>query len=372
MKLKTIASGLCLSLALGGCIQDEAPNVEAAVDGCTGKGIQSLTIDYLTKTIEVYVMNDDTQQELLFQLPEGATIKADNPMPGDNPPLYDFSKEDIRLFTVTAEDGLTKATYRVRLNRLLLPTFFAFEELKQQTPYNVIYLGGDRIMEWSSGNPGFQLTGMGFSPDDYPTLQIMEGYRGKGVRLRTSDTGSFGTMAGMRIAAGNLFIGSFNVSNALQAPLEATRFGYPFTRKPTRMTGWYKYQSGGEMQDEDGNPLGRQDTGDFYAVLYEAPTADFSLDGDLFPIDGRPMDSHIVLIARIPKTEETDQWTYFDLPFEQVEGKTPVTQEALDEGRYKLAVVFSSSKEGAYFRGAVGSTLWIDEVTIECEDQDNQ
>ena len=71
-------------------------------------------------------------------------------------------------------------------------------------------------------------------------------------------------------------------------------------------------------------------------------------------------------MARIPKTEETDEWTRFDLTFEAVEGKT-VDRQALAEGGYKLAIVFSSSIQGAYFRGAIGSTLWIDEVEIECE-----
>ena len=34
----------------------------------------------------------------------------------------------------------------------------------------------------------------------------------------------------------------------------------------------------------------------------------------------------------------------------------------------KLGIVFSSSVDGAYFRGAVGSTLYIDEVELICEE----
>lgn len=368
--MKQISLLLFLSTWLfASCIQDEALNVEAAIDGCTGSGLQSSTIDNLAKTIELYTLEDKDVQELIFTLPEGATIQANTTEPNDNPPLYDFGTNSLRSFTVTAEDGETMVTYRIRLNKIMLPTEFSFENLKQRAPYNIIYLTNESgIMEWASGNQGFQLTAMASTPNDYPTAQIMDGYQGNGVRLQTRDTGSFGIAANMRIAAGNLFIGSFNMANALMAPLEATHFGFPFTRMPVRMTGWYKYHSGGEMQDADGNPMGTNDTGDFYAVLYEAPTSDYSLDGDLFPIDGRPQNEHIVLVARIPKTEETgDTWTHFDLPFEPVKDKT-IDREALSEGRYKLAIVFSSSKEGAYFRGAVGSTLWIDEVSIECEE----
>ena len=41
--------------------------------------------------------------------------------------------------------------------------------------------------------------------------------------------------------------------------------------------------------------------------------------------------------------------------------------QALKNGKYKLAIVFSSSIMGAYFEGAVGSELWIDEVEIKYE-----
>ena len=71
-------------------------------------------------------------------------------------------------------------------------------------------------------------------------------------------------------------------------------------------------------------------------------------------------------MARIDNMKETDEWTYFDLPFEPQNGKT-VDAEGLANGKYKLAIVFSSSIEGAYFRGAIGSELCIDEVEVICE-----
>lgn len=37
----------------------------------------------------------------------------------------------------------------------------------------------------------------------------------------------FGGLVGMPIAAGNLFIGSFDVNNAMSNPLQATKFGLP-------------------------------------------------------------------------------------------------------------------------------------------------
>ena len=40
----------------------------------------------------------------------------------------------------------------------------------------------------------------------------------------------------------------------------------------------------------------------------------------------------------------------------------------LKNGEYKLGIVFSSSVDGAFFKGAVGSTLYVDEVELICED----
>ena len=63
---------------------------------------------------------------------------------------------------------------------------------------------------------------MANSKTDYPTVQVANGFRGKGVKLETRDTGSFGAMVKMYIAAGNLFIGTFEVGNALTDPRKAT------------------------------------------------------------------------------------------------------------------------------------------------------
>ena len=44
-------------------------------------------------------------------------------------------------------------------------------------------------------------------------------------------------------------------------------------------------------------------------------------------------------------------------------GKT-IDQEKLKKGGYNVAIVFSSSKDGGNFNGAIGSTLYIDEVEL--------
>lgn len=374
MNIRKIFAGLLLTLAVSSCIQDEALNVEAAIDDCTGENIQLASIDATHKEIEIYVLDgtDVSQQELNFTLADGATIQADETEADDQPPYYDFSQRTLRRFTVTSEDGNTTATYVVRINKMELPTHYSFENLRATTPYHIFYLTNESgIMQWASGNPGYELSGMALDETQYPTVQAPIGHSGKCVRLTTRSTGSFGLPLGMPIACGNLFVGSFDVQNAVTAPRQATHFGFPFTKIPQRITGWYKYQKGETFTDENNEVLsGQTDIGDIYAVLYEAETSDYTLDGDLFPLTGG-INPNIVLMARIgeqgqQEMKETDEWTYFDLSFEAQNGKT-VDPEGLANGKYKLAIAFASSRGGGYFRGAVGSELYIDEVEIICE-----
>ena len=57
-----------------------------------------------------------------------------------------------------------------------------------------------------------------------------------------------------------------------------------------------------------------------------------------------------------------EDWTAFDIPFTYFEGKSYDASKT-----YKLAIVCSSSKEGASFIGAANSTLWVDEFEIISE-----
>ena len=355
-----------LSICLSSCIQDEALNVEAAIDNCKGTNIQLVSLNNEKKTIDVYVTagSDISQQELLFELPEGASLEANKKEPKDNPPIYDFSNGNSRIFTVTSEDKANTAEYNITITKMELPLEYSFENLQSEDPYHIIYLSDtSKKLVWSSGNPGFKLTGMGKNAKSYPTVQVAEGKEGYCVKLETKDTGSFGQTAKMPIASGNLFIGSFDLANALSKPLEATQFGYPFTEIPESLTGYFKFKAGEQMTDEEKKPITGKDVFDIYAVMYEAAESDFFLNG------GNSLtDKSIVKMARIKKEDaiETDEWTYFDIPFETKNGKS-INMDNLKKGKYKLTIVLSSSVDGAYFKGAIGSTLYVDELKIKCK-----
>lgn len=397
MKLKNLLSGLMIACAATSCIQDEALNVEAAIDGCEGKNILLTDINHDSKKIEVYLPDIDlAEQELIFTLPIGAEIKIADANENDVQPAFqkdstwlcycNFNQEKQRRLTVTSENGANEANYTLRVITMDLSKYteYSFENLKETNPYHILYLTDQSgIMQWASGNPGFEISGMANDAADYPTVQAADGVNGKCVKLTTRDTGNFGKPIGMPIAAGNLFIGSFDVRNAVQQPRLATLFGFPFNKKPLKMTGYYKYKAGETFTDGNKNEVpGQKDTGDIYAALYEAPKSNYSLNGHLFHLykandkdklitdsngnlvkDTQGPEKSIVLLARIQDMTETDEWTRFELDFQPQNGKQ-INEADLKEGKYKLAVVFTSSIEGAYFRGAIGSELCIDEVEI--------
>lgn len=395
MKLKNVFAGMIMCLAITSCIQDEGLNVEAAIDGCNGSNIQLSTINTYSKTVSIYVSKatDLSALEIQFELPERADIEPVDAAANDHAPKYDFSNSKVpvtseqtleqyqRKFRVTSESRTTEAVYMITVIKSELPTEYHFENIEDgNNKYHIFYefnLQKAEMLQWASGNPGFNLTGMARSPLDYITIQS-QGYMGKGAKLETKSTGSFGAGVSMPIAAGNLFIGSFEVGNALKDAMKATKFGFPFYKHPTRLSGYYKFKPGTDYTSytlgSDGKKnffidasMNGKDKGDIYAVLYEADNVEDFLDG--YNSLNSPK---IVSLARIKSEDvkETSEWTSFDLPFVLQNNKT-INDNMLAAGKYKLAIVFSSSVEGAAFKGSVGSTLWIDEVTIHCEEDND-
>ena len=108
----------------------------------------------------------------------------------------------------------------------------------------------------------------------------------------------------------------------------------------------------------------RIDEPDLYAVLYKNTDE----HGQPVTLKGDDVLTHpnIVALARIQNpVHDFNTWTRFDIPFEY---SGNVDEKLLKAYGYNLAVVFTSSIEGASFCGAVGSTLLVDEVKVVCEE----
>lgn len=359
---------LLVGVLMTSCIKDEAPNAEADIEACIVPGDilnREPIIENEKITLIVKKGTDVTTLAPKFTLTPGATIVPESGS------VLDFSQP--QYYEVTSEDRKWTKKYKIEVSFSgVTNSTYSFENVKFNNGgvYHIFYetdQQGKETMSWASGNPGFALTGIEGDYSIYPTYQSANGYKGKCLELTTRKTGWLGNSVYMPIAAGNLFIGTFDVLNALTNALTSTKFGSPFEYVPTFISGYYKYKSGETFYVLDKNasdrlkPIpGRKDICDIYAVFYESTDDLKILDGTNILAEDNP---NILAIARIDNAKETDQWTEFYLPFFFRPGKT-VDQAKLEAGKYNIAIVFSSSIRGAYFEGAPESTLFIDEVVL--------
>ncbi len=84
-----------------------------------------------------------------------------------------------------------------------------------------------------------------------------------------------------------------------------------------------------------------------------------------------PDNENIIAVAEISDAQRvaTKTWTEFNIPFVYRDGKE-IDLKKLSEGKYSITIVCSSSIDGDYFSGAIGSTLLVDEVSLVCLSQD--
>jgi hypothetical protein len=112
--------------------------------------------------------------------------------------------------------------------------------------------------------------------------------------------------------------------------------------------------------DKDGlEHKDRVDAPSIYAVFYRNQNA----QGEKVVLHGDDIRTNelIVSMAEVAELPATDEWKPFEMTFKS---QAPVNAEQLKNRGYSMALVFSSSKTGDEFVGAVGSTLYIDKVEI--------
>ena len=386
----TILSG-CLT-TLSSCFKEEPLNAECDIEQAyihaDNKSLLNLLFTNPSDTL-VNVQSDQTNIEFtmrpsaaltkqapMFRLTPGATI---SPESGS---LQDFSKGPV-TYTVTSEDKQWSRTYQVSIKKgqTTMPNEIEFEfedaylskgYYNWQEKWN-----GNKLDIWATGNSGFQMSNSSSKPEEYPTVMIEDGYKGKGVQLTTRRTSRLADAVKKPIAAGNLFIGQFDATDALVGDaMKATKFGHPFSfsAKPAKLEGWYKYQAGKKFTDKNMKELNRHDYGTIYAVLYE--NIDEKGNAVLLYGDNVQTSKQIVALALVGETHDdngkvaignTPEWHHFSVDFDyQSYGKT-IDPVKLKNGGYSLAIVSSSSSDGANFLGAEGSTLWIDSFKLICK-----
>ncbi len=366
---------LLMCAGLASCFKAEPLNNEADITGAfvhidnpkdvfynPSDTLAAITTDL--KSNEIVFNNalryaDITNIAPCFTLSQGATITPASGTP------QDFSQGG-HIYKVTSEDGQWSREYTVRFAKLNQVYQYHFENYKLSESGNY-YIWSDlpdgETPNWSTANAGFEFARKKTAKiEDYPTLPDANGYEGSCVKLTTCDTGSWGVFSNKRIAAGNLYLGTFDLGMALTQTLKSTLFGTPTDRKPQRFSGYYKYQPGEQLKN-NGTAIDGEDLGAVYAVVYKNHDA----YGNAVVLTGEDITSspQLVAMARVEDLHKTAEWTHFDIPFTYSQ---ELDKETLANGGYSFSVVCSSSKDGDQYIGALGSTLWVDELSIQIEE----
>ena len=387
-----------LTLFATSCIKDEEPNTECDILSIIFPSDILLRQPYISDkpekmgsgesekvyySIEVMVKAGVVVTKLAheFTLTPGATISPESGVERD----FTSPQE----YVTTSQDGKWHRTYVVTVKKEEPPVElqfikYGFENVKTESKFNRQYdvfyeVDADDsekvTMTWDSGNSGFawSLIGstVGGSPDVFPTFQADNGVVGKCAELITRETGPMGSSFSppMPIAAGNLFTGKFVLN--LGNPRKSTHFGEGilFRHVPLYFSGYFKYTPGEVYKAINENNHfvavpGKTDECNIYSVLYEVTDDMPYLDGDNVLSDDNP---NIIAVAAISAEDRkgSPQWKEFRVPFQLRAGKT-IDPDKLESGAYSLTIVMTSSKDGDYFAGAIGSCLLVDELEITC------
>lgn len=347
---------LGLSFICSSCIKDEEPDTNADILEAYIPSEYLKMDPIITNTsVEFRVKSnvDLEKQTPFFIISPHATMDPPNGV------TRDFTT--AQKVIITAQDQRWKKTYLVSFTSDELSTFYDFNnaELTDRDRYYRFYEIGsneEKIYDWDSGNQGYATIAGSTPAEDYPTTIAPGRKGGLAVKMQTVYTSSFAAATGNPIAAGNLFLGQFklNIFNTLKS----TRFGLPYSGElPQTLRGSYKYTAGEVVTDENFKEvIGAKDSFDIYAIIFETQKRDNYLTGDHNFADPRN-----VAIARIAEQDrlETTTWRSFSIPFKVADGKTFDPQQA-----YMIAIVMTSSIEGASFQGAIGSILLVDEIEL--------
>ena len=200
---------------------------------------------------------------------------------------------------------------------------------------------------WDTGNTGATTLG---SSNTYPSDDTPTG-TGRSACLSTKFVG-IGIIG--KLAAGNIFAGSYVATDGTNGILS---FGRPWTLRPTRLKGWFKYHSAPISSVTSGfeDLKGEPDTGIVWIALidsddpYEIRTNPSKRQ--LFD----PQGPEVIAYGKVEWKSDVDEWTQFEITLDYVStSRVP---------RYLLCTA-SASALGDYFTGGNGSVLMLDDFEL--------
>ncbi|MFO7828246.1 MAG: PCMD domain-containing protein [Bacteroidales bacterium] len=330
------------------CNDDESSNAEIVGFSITNFSNEALVlknIEINSELNKVYIFldNDLTLHsfpiELTGDIQLSSGAKTNSVTNGE---LNFSSPDEVKHIMVEAEDGTQKDWYLFLIHKQIQNSDF-------ETWFTNVGMNGKEYTEignssveslWSTANMGTSMY------TTYGTQPVHDGSETL-VQIKTDSNKQ------IPITAGTLFTGRFDIAGAIANPTDpkkATKFGIPFRHKPVAMQIKFKYLAGenyiqATLNDPDNifggftvTEIDGEDQCSIYAIL-----------------ENRDNDE-IIEIARAELTTTTtsDVLTETIIPFEYTTNDTPT----------HITVVFTSSKGGDLWKGAVGSTLAIDKLEM--------
>ena len=200
---------------------------------------------------------------------------------------------------------------------------------------------------WDSGNKGASTAGK--TPTEETTTDVVQG---SAAYLHSE-------WAIVTFAAGNIYTGQFvRAIVSLSNPGAELDFGRPYSGRPTKLTGYYKYKP--VVVDRGGYAeltQGQMDKCSIYIALCDWETA-FRVNtqtGTFVDLNSPDIIAYGELSdAEASRTDMTEYQKFeIDIKYRDLTRKPTY-----------ILIVASASKYGDYFTGGVGSTLYIDEFEL--------
>lgn len=225
----------------------------------------------------------------------------------------------------------------------------------------------DKDKFWDTGNKAAEIAKLVLtqSSDDIPA----EVAGGKSAYLKSQYTKAFG-IADV-FAAGNIFSGEFGKIEGTSGA--SMTFGQPYTSRPQKLKGYYKYKSKTIDWDKKGGLKGYEDRFHIYIILAdEAHYLNTTDQSTLFDMDNikAGKDPHTIAFAELTneKFDENGKDVTPAINMNNYEAfELELKYFKTDVAPTYIIVAATSSKYGDYYTGGIGSELYIDAFELVFE-----
>ena len=207
-------------------------------------------------------------------------------------------------------------------------------------PYGKAAPAGERV--WDSANKGLSLLGVNGTVPEYEHVAV-PGPGKAAARIESKKVL-------WAFVAGNLYTGKFH--KVVDFSGAEMTYGVPFTARPKSLSGYFDYRPGtvNYAKDPYQSLKGKQDHGSIEVILLDWDEAPRMTTNKGEFVDG-VNDPHVVGRGVLDLDRATGGYIPFEIPIQYRNGRKP---------KYAVILV-AASKYGAFFTGASGSVLYVDE-----------